>query len=225
MAKIIPAILTADPADLQNKINQLAGLTDFIQLDIMDGKFVPDKSVNLDVIDKLSLPSGLSLEIHLMVKDPLSYLKACRRPQIKRIFFHLEALKNPAAVQNILAEIKRLDCQAGLAIKSTTAVEKTKPYLDQLDSVMFLSVNPGKQGQKFITSTFKKIKALRQMSSKIKIAVDGGINRDNIVQLARLGVDYLSIGSAIVKSTDVPLALKQLKQELASHALTESSQN
>jgi len=216
MAEIIPAILTSDETDLQNKINQLAGLVDWLQIDIMDGRFVPEVSVTPGAVAKISLPKNLNLEFHLMVENPLNFLTAGQLNQVRRIYFHLEPLKGEAAVKAVLAKIDSLGLEKGIAINPETPIEKLAPYLDRLDAVMLLSVIPGKQGQGFIPEILEKVKALKKLSPRTKIAVDGGIGQENILSIALAGADYLAVGSAVVKNDNPGQALAKLRQKLAA---------
>ncbi|MGB9598736.1 MAG: ribulose-phosphate 3-epimerase, partial [Minisyncoccales bacterium] len=170
MAKIIPAILTASLNDLENKLRIIQNLTDWVQIDIMDGKFVKNVSISLADLKKIKIP--LNLEVHLMVLNPEKYFRDCQNLKAKRVIFHYEATKNPKRVFEIM---KKYDFSPGLAINPSTSVEKIKKFLEKLDLVLLLAVNPGFQGQKFNPIVLTKIKELKKLSKKIKIGVDGGI--------------------------------------------------
>ena len=207
MAEIIPAILTADPADLKTKLGKLEGLTNWVSIDIADGKFVANKT--LAVSDLAGIQTSLSLEIHLMVNEPEKYFDDCQKAKAKRVVFQLEAA---AKADQVLAKAKEFDFAIGIALKPATALIEVSPYLDRIDAVLLLGVDPGWQGQEFIPQTLERIQRLKKMAAKVKIEVDGGINADNIKQVAQAGADILVVGSAIVKQPDFGRAIENLKR-------------
>jgi len=210
MLKIIPAILTKDPKDLEDKLKRLKGLVDWVQIDILDGKFVNNKSIQIKDLP-LAVAKSFNLEIHLMVQNPENYFEECHKIGIKKVIFHLEAVKN---LEHILKIINKFNFQKGIALNPKTNIAKIQPYLNHVDSVLLLGVNPGFQGQKFISEIILKIKALKKNAPKIKIEVDGGINLSNIKKIAKAGADYVVIGSALLKSKDVKNRLKQFKEKI-----------
>ena len=195
---IIPAILTNSLSDLKSKLKRIEKISDWVQLDIMDGKFVRNFSVNLNDLRGIKLPKNL--EIHLMVKNPESYFKDCQKLKAKRVIFHFEATKN---LGRVLREMEKYNFEKGMALNPKTKIEKVKPYLKNLDSILLLGVTPGFQGQKFDPIVLKKIQKLKKISGKIKIGVDGGINSENIKKIARLGVDYVVVGSFLFQSKNI----------------------
>lgn len=209
MKKIIPAILTDNPEDLRNKLIQLKGLTDWVQIDIMDGKFVDNISIRPEELFKIS--DSFNFEIHLMVQNPEKYFGECQKAKAKRVIFHLEAVQN---LKRTLKEARKFDFQIGVALNPETPVEKIKNYLDQIDSALLLTVHPGAQGQKFIPRVLDEIKGLREISSKIKIGVDGGLNLFNIKKAAKAGADYLIVGSGLWKSKNIKKSLQDFQMSL-----------
>ncbi|MBI2459734.1 MAG: ribulose-phosphate 3-epimerase [Parcubacteria group bacterium] len=209
MKKIVPAILTDNLTDFKIKIKKLASVTDLVQVDIMDGQFVKNNSIALADLKKIKIP--VNLEIHLMVKKPAKYLKTCQELNIKRLFFHLEAVKNPL---KILKKLKQYAFAKGLALNPETPVKKVKPYMKYLDSVLLLGVRPGFQGQAFNKIVLKKIKDLKKTSKKINIAVDGGIKLSNAKQIIKAGADSLVIGSYLFQSGDLAATFKNLKDAI-----------
>ena len=127
------------------------------------------------------------------------------------MIFPIESAADPVA---LLAAIKNQGQEAGIALNPETPIEKVKPFLDQADAILLLSVNPGRQGQEFIPEVLTKIKNLKAVNSKIKIEADGGINLTNIKQVAEAGADYLVVGSAIVGQSDMAAAINNLKSAL-----------
>ena len=209
MAEIIPAILTNDPSELSAKLDSLIGLTEWVQIDIMDGRFVPQISISLDQLSRLNSP--FQFDVHLMVNNPEQYLEGCQTANVKRVLFQLEGTEDPEAV---LSAMSIHGFERGIALRPQTPVEAIQPYLSWVTVVLLLSVEPGKQGQAFIPETIERIKQLRQIAPEVKIEVDGGINADNIAEVAAAGADYLVVGSAIVGQPSPAAALNELKAKI-----------
>lgn len=193
--KIIPAILTEDKVDFNNKIAQSEKFTDFAQIDIMDGKFVPSKSVGLDVLS--SIKTHLGIEFHLMVEDPLKYLDAAQKSKVKRMIFHYEI--KDAGLGKIIKEIRALGLEAGLAINPETGLSEVRHLFNLIDVLLLLSVNPGYYGSPFIPGVLEKAKELSQDKHNFIIALDGGVKLDNILEIKNSGVELACVGSSIFK--------------------------
>lgn len=189
--QIVPTILAQDKQEFEQKIQKIKKLGfKSAQIDICDGKFVKNKTF-------WSLKTNLDFELHLMVQNPEKIIKQVKNAKnIKRIIFHLEAVKNPKKIINL---IRNYNFQAGLAINPETPVFKIKKYLKYLDLVLIMSVHPGFSGQKFIPETTKKIKELRRLDQKILIEVDGGINKEIAPKIIKSGADILAVGSGLKK--------------------------
>jgi len=209
MKEIIPAILTNNLQDLKRKLEKLIGLFGWVQIDLMDGKFVPNTSIGLEELARVSIK--LNLEIHLMVMNPENFFSQCQRVGAKRVVFHLEATKNP---DYVLKQMERFNFQRGIALNPETSPEQLRPYLDRLDSVLILGVHPGFQGQKFIPEVLKKVEKIRKLAPKVKIGIDGGINLENVEIVAKFDPDFLIIGSALFKESNLKQTLKKFKQKI-----------
>ncbi|HEY4510027.1 MAG TPA: ribulose-phosphate 3-epimerase [Candidatus Paceibacterota bacterium] len=207
MQKVVPAILTADPVELIEGLRVLKGEASWVQIDIMDGKFVPNTSVNLFELGEAS--QFFNLEIHLMVEHPEKYLEDCKGIGAKRVIFHLEAADDPEA---ILQKMEEHGFQKAIALNPATPVSKLAPYIQKLDAVLLMSVNPGFQAQEFIPDVLKKIPEIRGLKPDILIGLDGGINEKNIKSVFEAGADYAGVGSAIMKSSDPVAALRHLEE-------------
>ena len=207
MSKIIPAILTKDVADLENKLAKIQGLTDWVQIDIMDGKFVDNTSIALEDISGVEIAKDFSLEAHLMVHNPASYFSACQRAGIKRVVFHIEA----GDTENTLSKAREFGFQTGLALNPETPIQEIMPYMDAVDVAVLMSVNPGLQGQEFIPGTLQKISELKKIAPQLTIEIDGGINLDNIKMVSDAGADYLVAGSGLFKNDDIKRCFKELE--------------
>lgn len=207
MQKVVPAILTADSAELREGLKTLKEQTNWVHIDIMDGKFVPNTSVSLFELGEAS--QFFHIEIHLMVENPEKYLEDCKAVGAKRVIFHIEAIGNPAMV---LQKMGGYEFQRAIAINPLTPVSKIAPYLEKLDAVLVMSVNPGFQGQEFISDVLKKIPEVRQLKQDILIGLDGGVNAENIKSALEAGVDYVCAGSVVMKSSDPVAALSELQK-------------
>lgn len=203
--RILPAILTDNPQALEKMIRQTEGFTDHAQLDIMDGQFVPSHSVSCEQV--AALKTTLIWEAHLMVMHPESCLEDFSRAGAQQITFHYEATSTP---EDTLTQIKSLGLKSGLAINPETPISAVTPLIDRLDSVLFLSVNPGFYGSKFIPEVMEKIIDFRRSYPEIEIAIDGGIKEGNIVEVARTGVDIICVGSAILAQPDPAASYRRL---------------
>ena len=209
MKKIIPAILTNDPGDLKNKLDQIKGLTDWVHIDIMDGKFVNNVSVSLT--DLANIQTNLFIEAHLMVLNPENYFTDCEQASVQRIIFHIEATSD---AQSILQKMAHFDFQKGLALNPETAAENVNAYLDQIDVVLCMGVHAGFSGQEFILEILEKVSHIKQRVPQIKIGVDGGIKLSNIQQIAQAGSDYCAVNSALFETKDIKKSLKELQAKI-----------
>jgi len=209
MKKIIPAILTNNLADLKNKLIQLQGLTDWVHIDIMDGKFVNNVTITLKDLSRIQ--NSFQTEAHLMVLSPEKYFPDCKKANIKRTIFHFEATDN---AKRVFQAMKRFHFQRGLALSPETPIKKINTYLDYIDLVLLMGVHPGFSGQKFIPGILKKIADLKQIAPQMKIGVDGGIKPSNIRRIARAGADQCVVLSALFDNKNIKEALRQLQEKI-----------
>lgn len=208
MAKIVPAILTDNLEDLQEKLDFFADKSEEVQIDISDGVYV--KNQTLEITQANLCKTGLKIEWHLMVAKPKEHFLQITHPQTQIVTFQLEAAKNP---DELLSEIKEKGWQAGLAIAPETKISQIKNISDIPDLILVLGVSPGYQGQEFIPETLDKIKELRQIYSGI-IEVDGGIKTGIASQVVEAGADKVVIGSGILKAKDPVEEFELLKSEV-----------
>jgi len=209
MPEIIPAILTNDLEDLKLKLKKLEGLTRWVQIDVMDGRFVNNTSLKLEEL--VGIDHKFNLEVHLMVEEPQNYFAICSQLGAKRVFFHYEATQN---VDEVLKMSEQYDFKTGISINPPTLLDSITSYLNKVDVVLFLAVNPGWQGQQFDETVLKKIKKLKKISPQTKIAIDGGVNLENVKQVVEAGVDLINVGSVIVKSDNFSEAITQFKETI-----------
>lgn len=210
MSQIIPAILTDDPKIFEQQLRQVEGLTDIVHLDICDGFFTPRKTIMAD--DIKNIKTNIQYAIHLMVQNPSPEIeKWYNFPNIRRIIFHFETAKIPAAV---IEHIEAYGFKAGMAINPETTLEDLGGASYQTDLMLFMAVHPGQQGQTFIPETLDKIKAFKQKFPRLPVAVDGGIHQAELPKLMELGVDYIVMGSEIFEHPDPAAHLKKLQNQL-----------
>ncbi len=192
LTRVVPAILTSDPKALETLVRQAETFTTYVQFDIMDGQFVPSLSITWEHL--ASLPMKLSWEVHLMVLHPEDYLPGFRQAGAQKIVFHYESTPSP---REVISLSRDLGVMVGLAINPDTAVSTILPLVDEVDSILFLTVHPGFYGSKFIPEVMDKVTELHSARPHVEIGVDGGIRESNISQVARAGADVIYVGSAI----------------------------
>lgn len=205
--KILPAVLTDTREDLELKIKQAEAFTDLVQIDIMDGQFVPSRSIKAK--DLASIKTALKLEVHLMVKSPENYIESFARAGASRIVFHYEATPNPS---DVIRQIKKLGKKAGLALNPETPILPLQKLASTLDFALFLSVNPGFYGSPFIPQVLDKIKQFKALRISLELGIDGGVKAHNIVEIMQSGVDYACTGSVIFSSKDPAASYLELKK-------------
>ena len=203
--QIIPAVIAKDQEELDYSLDSVGGLTEIIQLDFMDGVFVPNKSLDFD----FQVDDEYSFEAHLMVADPMEWIKNFS-DRVDTILFHYESTGNPEVVLDL---IKSAGCRAGLTINPKTKVDEITPYLPLLDEILVMTVEPGFYGSKFIPDCLKKVSEIRNLSEDLVIEVDGGITDETIRLAAEAGANYFVSGSYIVKNERPQDAINELKKE------------
>lgn len=194
--KIAPSILSADFAYLaQDCRDVLNAGADWLHVDVMDGDFVPNLSLGIPVLAGLSKAVDAFYDVHLMIRRPLEYIEAFARAGADFITFHLEA---DSDVEKTIEAIHAAGCKAAVSVKPATPVEEVFPYLDRLDMVLIMSVEPGFGGQKFMPQAMDKIAALRERAGDgLMIQVDGGVDANTAPLCTRAGADVLVAGSAV----------------------------
>ena len=195
--KIVPAILTDNRQDLKRMLAQAETFADFVQIDFMDGDFVPSKSIIPK--DLVEIKMRIGWEAHLMVKDPIHHLSSLNKEGLERVIFHWESDPHP---KSIVAGIRNLGLTVGLAINPETEFSQFEDFVPHIDSVLFLSVHPGFYGSPFLEEVLEKIRKFRSRFPSVVIGIDGGVALDNIRRLKLLKMDYACVGSRIFRHDD-----------------------
>ena len=214
MTQIIPTILTSDLKELKDKLLKLQGLVDWVHLDIMDGKFLENKTVQLKDLVGLKLLEEFKIGLHLMVKDPIKLVESAKSIGVNIVVAQIEMMSDQ---DEFVKEVKNRGMKSGLALDLKTGIDKiNKEVLAKLDTVLIMMVKAGWGGQKLQSERLQEIKRLKAFRQKFKIIVDGGINKENIENCVKAGADILAIGSAIWKSRDIRRRIEKLKSVASS---------
>ena len=196
-----PSILSADFTKLGEEIETIdnAG-AEYIHVDVMDGMFVPSISYGMPVIKSIRKSTGKVFDVHLMISEPIRYIADFAASGADMITVHVEACSDVVAT---IEKIREYKLKVGITLNPDTPVSAIKPYLNRVDMVLIMSVNPGFGGQKFITSSVDKIKEVKRLRDELNLSydieVDGGINIDNLATLLEAGANVIVAGSAIFR--------------------------
>lgn len=194
MIQIIPTLFSTTEEAFQKRLAKLSSSLLFkegwVQLDIMDNKFVPNRSIGLDIIGKYPIP--FKKEAQLMVVNPQDWIGGLIDLRVDRIIFPVETKEK---IREYINLIKSNKIEVGLSLNPETKVDELDDYLDSLDTVLLMAVKPGQENQQFDNITYEKIGLMKQKAPNIKVGVDGGVNNTNIKNLVDAGVDYVAVGS------------------------------
>ena len=207
MIKTSISILDCNFDNLEYEINRVNNSnSDLIHIDIMDGKFVPNNTMEKFDMNKISKYSDKNFDVHLMVENPIDYITSFVTPLTDYISIHLES----KGIDQSLKRIKENGIKCGLAINPDTEIQKLYPFLEIIDMVIIMSVFPGKGGQKFIENTYDKVETLRNHDKNIDISVDGGVGSSNSKTLISKGASILVSGSYLMKSDNINNSIKNM---------------
>lgn len=211
MPEVIPAIIAKNFEEVKEKIKLVEPYVKWVQLDIMDGKFVPNVTWNSPE-DLRGEEFKVSLEVHLMIEEPEKYAEKWIDAGAKRIIFHIEATSEPQRIIHVCCE---KDVEVGVAINPETSIEVLevlKLDFNNIDIVLVLGVFPGFGGQEFKPEVLPKIRALRKMYPDLTIGVDGGMNPETARQVVQAGANIIVAGSYVFGSKNTEKAIEELKK-------------
>ena len=210
---VAPSILSADFGRLAEEVRAAtAAGGDWLHVDVMDGHFVPPITIGPLVVEAVRPATKIPLDVHLMIESPEKQIDSFARAGADGLTVHIETCPDPAAV---LQQIRAAGLRAGLALNPPTPIESVEPWLDAIDLLLVMSVNPGWGGQAFIPDALTKLETARRWKTErnksFVIEVDGGVKPDNAARIAGAGAEVLVAGSAIFASKDYAATIRAIR--------------
>src|SRR6516165_6795015 len=216
--QMAPSILSADFARLADEAAAVAGVADWLHVDVMDNHFVPNLTIGLPVVESLLKHVSLPLDCHLMITEPDRWAPEYAEAGARNVTVHAEALQSPVRT---LRMIRAAGARAGLAINPATAVEPYEDLLAEIDMLLLMTVEPGFGGQHFLDLVLPKLRRARALvaerGAEIWLQVDGGVSEETIERCADAGADVFVAGSAVYGAEDPARAVQALRAQ-AEHA-------
>lgn len=211
--KIAPSILSADFGHLADDLKKIESEADFLHIDVMDGHYVPNISFGIPIVQCIRPLSELPFDVHLMITNPLDFIRPFAAAGADLITIHIETVEDP---KSAIRKIHDLGVKAGISIHPDTDIQAIFPYLADIDLVLIMSVYPGFGGQSFMTASLDRIHAVREeldrIGSSALISVDGGISEKTAPAVIAAGATLLVAGSSVFGKEDPEEAIRRLKQ-------------
>ena len=213
MVKIAPSILSADFANLERDIHRIAD-ADYVHVDVMDGVFVPNISIGIPVVQSIRKVTELPLDVHLMITQPVRYVEQFCDAGADLVTIHVES-DFPENIQAAIDKIHAKGKRAGIVLKPKTTWEAVLPYIDEVELILVMTVEPGFGGQKFMADQLPKVAAIRKLINNpaCELEVDGGVAPDTCKACIDAGANVLVAGSAVYKAADIPARIRELRGE------------
>lgn len=213
MIKIAPSILSADFANLERDIRRIS-TADYVHVDVMDGLFVPNITIGIPVVKAIRPVTSLPLDVHLMIVEPIRYVEQFCGAGADLVTVHVEA-DVPERIHGAIDKIHAAGKRAGIVLKPKTPAAAVLPFLEKVELILVMTVEPGFGGQRFMADQLEKVSALRKLIDEknpgCELEVDGGVAPDTCGACIRAGANVLVAGSAVYKAQDIPARIAELR--------------
>ena len=213
MIKIAPSILSADFANLERDIHRIS-TADYVHVDVMDGVFVPNISIGLPVLQSIRKVTDMFLDVHLMIVEPIRYVERFCDAGADLVTVHVES-DTPENIHAAIDKIHAKGKKAGIVLKPATPAEAVLPYLEKVELILVMTVEPGFGGQKFMADMMPKVTAIRKLIDEknpaCELEVDGGVDPETAKVCVAAGANVLVAGSSVYKAENIPERIAQLR--------------